>query len=435
MKRRLLLILLAACLGLAACQAQTRPAANTPTEPASGENEKPGVPATELPTEFFTSGPAQTEPAEPLPVLPDEVTEGFTVFDGAMIDWLRANGLENESFAVSPLSVKAALALTALGAEGETREQILSVLGFADEEALTAWYASVLVGVADFESRISGEDKALCAYRVVNALFHNAACDGEFREDYKELVSRVLAAHADSYAAEEITQAINDWVSDQTNGMIPSIVQDASKSAAVLVNALYLKTMWTESFFDAPEQTEFTTVNGETVQKEFIQRTEKYRYYDDGETQLVLIPLNGGIELALILGEGGDLNAKLAAAETRKVHVTLPKFEVETALDDKELVRFLSAAGCGKMFIDGGAEFDPMFTEGVYVEDIIHKAKVKVDEKGLEAAAATAVIMMRNTALPNPEEPVEFLADRPFRFAILREDAAPELLFWGQIMD
>ena len=87
------------------------------------------------------------------------------------------------------------------------------------------------------------------------------------------------------------------------------------------------------------------------------------------------------------------------------------------------------------VIVDGGAEFGPMFTKGIFVDDIIQKAKVKVDEKGLEAAAATAVVMMRNTALPNPEEPVEFTADHPFRFAIIRGDDAPELLFWGQVMN
>ena len=99
-------------------------------------------------------------------------------------------------------------------------------------------------------------------------------------------------------------------------------------------------------------------------------------------------------------------------------------------------LKCLKAIGCGKMFEDGGvAEFDPMFTKEVFVDDIIQKAKVKVDEKGLEAAAATAVIMTRATAVPNPEEPVEFTADHPFQFAIVREDEAPELLFWGQICD
>ena len=424
MKRRLLLILLAACLGLAACQGQTLPGNDAPAEKPAGPT--PDAPPTETPTE--------APPETALPEVPEEARLGFDALDSGLIAWLRDNGLAEESFTVSPLSLKAALALTALGAEGETQRQLLDALGYQTVDELSAWYASVLVGVADFDGRIGGADKKDTAYRVVNAIFHNTACDGEFRESYKELVARTLAAEASSCSAQEITAAINEWVKAHTDGMIPSIVEDASKSAAVLVNALYLKTKWPEAFEDSP-LTDFTTVSGKTVQKEFISRTDKYRYYEDENCQLVVLPLQGGVNMALILGDGAGLSRKLSDATTRKVWVTLPKFEVETSLDDKELVRYLAASGCGQMFVDGGAEFDPMFTEELFVDDIIQKAKVKVDEKGLEAAAATAVIMMRATAMPNPEQPVEFTADRPFQFVIFREDAAPELLFWGQIMD
>lgn len=426
MKRRLLLILLAACLGLTACQAQTQPGTPAETKPAAPETE-PLPPETE-------PVPPETEPAPTMPELPAGSGLGLDELDAKLIAFLQSNGLEQQSFTVSPLSLKAALALTCLGAEGETQQQILDALGYADVEALQAWYATVLAGVADFDSRVFGEDKADSAYRVVNAIFHNAACDGEFRETYKDLVSKVMGAYASSHDKAEITKAVNDWVNAQTDGMIPSIVDDVSESAAVLVNALYLKVKWSEPFNPSP-LTDFTTVTGNTVQKEFITRTEKYRYYADDDCQLVVLPLQGGINMVLVLGDGANLSEKLTNAEYRKVSVTLPKFEVESSFDKKELVQCLKAMGCGKMFVDSVAEFDPMFTEGVYVDDIIQKAKVKVDEKGLEAAAATAVVMMRNTAVLNPEEPVEFTADHPFQFAILREDEAPELLFWGQICD
>ncbi len=427
MKRRFLLILLAACLGLSACQAQAQPAPETPAAANKPAETDPVPPETE---------PAhpETEPVPTLPDIPADAGLGLDALDAKLIAFLRANGFEQKSFTVSPLSLKAALALTALGAEGETQKQILDALGFADVEALKTWYASVLAGVADFDSRVFGEDKADSAYRVVNAIFHNAACDGEFRESYKDLVSKVMGAYASSHDKAEITKAVNDWVNAQTDGMIPSIVEDASQAAAVLVNALYLKVKWAESFNPSPV-TDFTTLSGETVQKEFITKTEKYRYYSDADCQLVVLPLQGGINMVLVLGDGTNLSEKLAQAKARKTCVTLPKFEVESSFDKKELVQCLKAIGCGKMFVDSVAEFDPMFTEGIFVDDIIQKAKVKVDEKGLEAAAATAVVMMRNTALPNPEEPVIFTADRPFQFAIIREDEAPELLFWGQIIE
>lgn len=437
MKRRILLCLLAACLGLTACQAAGVPGqqpAPQPSDTPAPSTDAPEQVSTQVPTELHTTEPETTEPAPELPEIPAAQGLGFTELDNGMIAYLRANGKENESFAVSPLSLKAALALTALGAEGETQRQILEVLGFATVEELSAWYASVLVGTADFEGRIFGSDKSDCAYRIVNAIFHNTDCDGEFRPEYKEQAARILAAQASSHAAPEITEAINSWVRDQTDGMIPNLVQDASKSASVLVNALYLKTKWREAFGESPLSA-FTTAAGEQVEKEFIQKTEKYSYYEDADCQLVIIPMQGGVNVALVLGDGAGLAEKLTKTSVRKVHVTLPKFEVETSLEDKQLVNYLKAAGCDRMFVDGGAEFDPMFTEGIYVDDIIQKAKVKLDENGLEATAATAVIMMRNTAMPNPEQPVEFTADRPFQFVIYREDEAPELLFWGQIMD
>ena len=445
MKRRLLLVLLAACLGLTACQSQAKlePAAEAPattnkpaetTAPTETEPAATEAVATVPASSETESASTQTEPAPELTEPLVGAGLGLDALDAKLIAYLKANGLEQESFTLSPLSLKAALALTALGAEGETQQQILDALGFADVEALKTWYASVLAGVADFDSRVFGEDKADSAYRVVNAIFHNAACDGAFREEYKELVGKVMGAYASSHGADEITKAVNDWVNAQTDGMIPSIVEDASQSAAVLVNALYLKVKWAEAFNSSPV-TDFTTLTGETVQKEFITKTEKYRYYADTDCQLVVLPLQGGINMVLILGDGTNLSEKLAQAEYRKTRVTLPKFEVESSFDKKELVQCLKTIGCGKMFVDGVAEFDPMFTEGIYVDDIIQKAKVKVDEKGLEAAAATAVIMMRNTAVPNPEEPVEFTADHPFQFAIVREDETPEMLFWGQIME
>lgn len=432
MKRKFLPILLALCLGLTACQSGAAPAA--PAGPESTERD----PVQEAPAETTPTEPLPTEP-EPLPTQPDAPTEapehplGLTELDAQLIDFLQRE-LGEKSFTVSPLSLKAALALVALGAEGESEAQLLRTLGFADRQALLDWYDGVLRGMGDFEARIPAADRADCAYRVVNAIFRNAGFEGEFREEYQALVRKALAAEALSAPQEALTGAINDWVRDQTNGMIPAIVQDASQASAVLVNALYLKTKWPEAF-NPSERRDFTTAAGAVVQKEFITRTEHYGYYEDADCQLVVLPLEGGVSLVLILGDGSDLGRKLGSLENPKVRVTLPKFSVETELENKELPRLLKELGCGAMFDEQCPDFDPMFTEPIHVDDVIQKAKVQVDEKGLEAAAATAVVMMRNTGLPMPEEPVDFTADHPFQFCILRGEENPELLFWGQIVD
>ena len=164
-----------------------------------------------------------------------------------------------------------------------------------------------------------------------------------------------------------------------------------------------------------------------------MEQTHRYRYYEDASCQIVVLELDGGISMALVLGDDTGFSAKLNKTEYRKVHVVIPKFEVETSFDQKELCCFLATSGCDKIF-GAAADFSSMFTEPIYVDDIIQKAKVKVDEEGLEAAAATAIIM-KNGAAFDPDEPVLFLADRPFTFYVFNGEEAPELLFWGQILN
>ena len=97
------------------------------------------------------------------------------------------------------------------------------------------------------------------------------------------------------------------------------------------------------------------------------------------------------------------------------------------------LMNYLKSLGCDRMFDSLNAEFDPMFTDELHVDDIIQKSKVSIDEEGLEAAAATAITMYGNASVQNPPEPKVFRADRPFRFYVINGTDNPELLFFGQI--
>ena len=138
--------------------------------------------------------------------------------------------------------------------------------------------------------------------------------------------------------------------------------------------------------------------------------------------------------MLFVLGDETDLTRKLAQAESKLVEVTVPMFDVETTLSQGELCDYLVALGCDRMFTDQ-AEFGPMFTEQLFVGDIVQKAKVHIDEEGLEAAAATAMALC-GCAMPEEEpEPEIFRADRPFSFYIVNGFETPELLFWGQIVN
>ena len=354
---------------------------------------------------------------------------GLTVFDNQLVEYLKRTGRSDENFTVSPLSFKAALALAAIGAEGETRDQLLSALGFADLDELGRWYDSVLDGVDRFERFFGGYGGA-AAYQVVNSVWSNRDLSGEFRPAYLDAAGRSLRAEAFSEHGAELADAVNRWVNEKTKGLIPKLLKDASDVSAILVNALYLKTRWDADFAKLGDA-DFTTRSGEVVQKPFMQQESHFSYYEDAATQLVRVPLQGGIDMVFILGDDTDLAEKLSKAEYRLVDVTVPMFDVETSLDKHELCDFLRLMGCGRMFSED-AEFDPMYTAPLFVGDIIQKAKVHVDEEGLEAAAATAVLLC-GAAPFEPETPAVFRADRPFSFCVLSGNT--ELLFWGQIVE
>jgi serpin B len=391
--------------------------------------------------------------AEVLSAVTNAKPLGFTAFDSQLVEYLKQTGKADENFTVSPLSFKAALTMAALGAEGETQAQLLAALGFRNLEELRAWYSTVLAGADNFEAFFAEMEKENAAYqsefpgfsssaankerqsayRVVNSVWSNQELPGEFRQSFLDDIAKTCRAEACSAKAAELADAVNAWVKEQTNGLIPSILDDASEVSAVLVNALYLKSGW-ESSFRKLEERAFTTVSGETVQKPFMGKTSRLNYYSDEKTQLVRVPLQGGMSMVFVLGDDTNLAEKLSKAESRLVELTVPMFDVETSLDKKELVNYLRLLGCDRMFDGQKAEFDPMYTSSLYVGDIIQKAKVHIDEEGLEAAAVTALAMYAGAMMPKPEEPVSFCADRPFSFYVVNGGETPELLFWGQIV-
>jgi serpin B len=248
------------------------------------------------------------------------------------------------------------------------------------------------------------ENDSDSAYRVVNAIWRNESLPGAFRPDYVNAVSQSLRAEADSAPAAELTQAVNDWVNEQTNGLIPKLLNHAADSNAILVNALYLKSGWLEPF-QTKGAGDFTAVDGTVVQKEYMEHTNSYLYFEDEGCQLVSIPLVGGVSMIFVLGDADNLPQKLSQAYYTKVHVTVPTFDLETSFENGELVSFLCALGCDRMF-GSKAEFGKMFTDALCVDDIIQKTKVHIYEEGLEAAAATGMVM-KNTSMPNPDQPKE----------------------------
>lgn len=371
-------------------------------------------------------------------------------FNSSLIDFIEKTGFEDKNYMISPTSFRAALSLAVAGADNETKDELLNVMGFSSMDELTAWYKSVSESVDTYDEWLKSARKDFNKYKdyygddakepegafsLENSIWRNTKSSGELSVKYMKYVRDTFGATAENVSEDEITDTVNGWINENTNGLIPYISNDLSYADLILVNTLYLRTSWVNDFYEyATEEGDFKTLSGETVKKDFMNQENKFKYYEDEKGKFVVLPMNGGINAVFIIGEVDDVIARMAEADSQQVQVKLPKFESETALSENQLIDFCKARGAEAAFTSD-ADFSIMSDEmQLFISDIIQKTKIKVDEKGIEAAAATAVMVTEACALEEPEVK-EFVADEPFKYMILTDSENPELLFYGQLVE
>ncbi|NHN59412.1 MULTISPECIES: serpin family protein [Halorussus] len=469
LRRRETLALTGALLaGLAGCTGSDDPeTTGTSTSPGSGDTPTPEDPPGDETTAADAPGFDDLD-APPFPRV-DFVTDPDLSAD-LLADQLRGNvgfaldllGVLREqqdaaNLFVSPYSVSVAMAMTYAGARGETRTQMADALGYElDGENLHAAFAAL---AAEFERRnADGEDAsgrvmterekdAGPAFELTTA---NSAWGQEgypFREAYLDLLDAYYRAGlqlADfSGAPEDARKRINAWVAEHTNDRIEDLLPRDSIDATtrlVLTNAVYFSARWRVPFSE--EQTEprpFTALDGTTVEVPTMHRSIETSYAAVGGHQLVELPYaNEQTSMVVVLPAEGEFEAfeealtvdrlaiMLDRAEAALVDLALPKFEVESAFS---LVEALRALGVEAAF-SGNADFAGMVEGegGLYLDDVVHQSFVTVDERGTEAAAATAAIIAESA----PARQAEMTVDRPFLFYI-RDRPTETPLFAGRV--
>lgn len=248
---------------------------------------------------------------------------------------------------------------------------------------------------------------------------------------------------ADFSDAQTLT-GVNNWISDNTEGMIPNMLDSLDPDTAMLiVNAVYFKGQWTNSFSEGDTIPQiFYGTNGETEVDMMHQFKTDYAYteadgmmgirlpYGDGDIAMdVWISSDptkniGDLFSSLSSKEKCELFAKLDSASTIEInHLALPKFSVDgetVSLNDA-----LSALGMEESFRDGLADFNTV-NDTLYVSKICHQAKIEVDESGTTAAAGTTIAVDTMSLAPT----YNFVADRPFVYAI-RDCKTGAILFLG----
>lgn len=377
---------------------------------------------------------AETAAENPAVPGPANLENKFDGFDFDLMNYVEQK-LGDKSYMISPLSLKYALGMLLAGADGQTLKQLMSAIGINSvselEDLIKSFngfegcfneavrkYAETYNALTDEQKQYYDEPSG--ALRVADSIWKRNDIP-DFLQGYKDAVSSYNAEYRD-FTREKVISDVNAWANEKTEGMIPKLLPDnydTSNLAVILMNALYYKNAWAKEFFEIPER-EFTTVSNQKVNKKFISSTEHYRYYSDEKTTLVAVPMKNGVDMIFVLGSAENLTEKLSQAAQRRVRVIIPEFETETSLSDGELVDFLKDRGATDAFTESIADFSRMFDPGikkVYVDDIVQKTKIKLDKTGVEAAAVTAIIMKDEGV--EEDDPVDFIADKPFRFFIM----------------
>jgi serpin B len=347
----------------------------------------------------------------------------------------------------SPASISAALTLAYGGARGQTAAEMARVLDLpADDELahraqadfLRKTRAAVKPGQRPFELALA------------NAIWGQKQV--QWRPEYLALAKqhydaglRTVDFQSDPEAAR---QEINAWVAQNTANKIAELLAPGTihrEIRLVITNAVYFKADWLEPFEkEATTPQPFFLADGRKTTKLTMHQVGQFRYREDNDSQVLELPYRGDtLAMVIILPKPGVSLKKLedqltkealtkwtSGLQSQRVSVYLPKFEFRASL---QLAKTLADLGMPLAFSDL-ADFSGMSEEvSLKIERVIHQAFVAVDEKGTEAAAATA-ITMKPTAAPVEERPVQFRADRPFLF-LIRERQGDTILFLGRLME
>jgi len=374
-----------------------------------------------------------------------ELVDGNNAFAFNLFQVLRQK--ESNLF-YSPYSISEALAMTYAGARGETEKDMAKALNFIlPRDHLHPAFNSLDLQLEQRGEGAKGKDDEGFRLHVVNTIWGQK--DYKFLEEFLDVLAQNYGAGLRILdfinETEQSRLTINKWVSDQTEEKIKDLIPQGvinQLTRLVLTNAIYFNAAWQHPFNeDATSDGLFHLLSNNDVTVPMMKQTESFRYTEGDDYQAVELYYDGQeLSMVILLPKAGQyqafedkLDAEFVKAiiddlETREVALTMPKFEYESSFGLKEALKTL---GMGVAFTANANLSGMNGKRDLFIQDVLHKAFVSVDEAGTEAAAATAVIVGL-TALP--PELVSVTIDRPFLFFI-RDIPTDSIIFAGRVLN
>lgn len=399
---------------------------NEPGEDEAGEGTKPGLSKEE---EDVALGVVTNLPAG---------VNGFAFRMYAQLG-------EDEDIFFSPYSLCAALSMLNLGADEQTKAEIEAVLGIKDFDA---WNTEMLTYL---ERQWTDDTYVITA----NAIWMDE------NKEFAETMETAFLQPAEEYYKSElhtgdfkgnaaaVIKEINAWVEKNTQGMISQILKQLPEDAVMaLLNAVYFEGKWDNAFKEEKTYEDtFYGIEGESqidmmhlywVDYAYIEyegmKGVSLPYKGDEVVMKIFIPMEEDEDIVELFGALSDeekqqlLDSLDTCGKTELNQLAIPKFTMEKSIDN--LPGILQDMGMSSVFDPDSANFD-IIAEDLYVSQILHKAKIEVDEEGTKAAAATVIITSDTAAFEEPQY-YEFVADRPFIY-VLQDTKTGMILFLGRV--
>lgn len=341
----------------------------------------------------------------------------------------------------SPYSLSTAVGMLYNAAEGESKNQMAKTFHYPSLNTLNPNSAALY----NRFNQINPDYKLV----TTNDLWLRQ--DLTAKPSYQDAVQRYFASAVKKLdfmkQPEQSRQTINQSIANQTNQMIPQLLPEGSivpSTVSVLTNAIYFKGDW-QSPFDSSYDADFYKFDGSKIKTKLMYQKGYFGYTEDKQAQVIALPYKGeALSMLVILPKSKDKAAMdrlikgltptqidqwSASLEKQEVILNLPKFTLNAGYEMKPLLsnlgmpRAFEKTGEFKMF---GNDLD----KELVVDNVYHKAVIKVDEVGSEAAAATAIVVVNSSAPMQP--PVEFTANHPFMF-VIKDNETGAILFLGQM--
>lgn len=343
---------------------------------------------------------------------------------------------------ISPLSVSMALGMTRNGAAGTTLDAMTATLGYSEmtDQEINESYKYILETFSALDPKVK-----LC---IANSIWYRNTFSvlQEFIETNQNYFKAVVTPLDFSDPASITT--INNWVSDNTNKLIPKIIDEIPGDMVMyLINAVYFKGQWRYQFEkDKTQSKPFYLSDGNHVEAESMLQRADLQYFKNTDFQAVELPYNqGNYNMNILLPETGksitdvislltqeNWNSWKAGYAEKDVQVQLPKFKYE--YNEQKMIPVLAVLGMGIAFDPDYADFTRINSSGgLYISEVKHKTYIETNEEGTEAAAVTSVGISFTSVGTDPQ-PLLFTADHPFVY-VITEKSTGAILFIGTVMN